>query len=90
VARTQVTGLLTLVIRQRFSISMTRSLKALPAPRDDQSLALGVCNSWVVLDFVLQMVFPDFKIGVHSLGTDFDCRSIARVAINVASGQLAR
>lgn len=52
----------------------------LSAPRDYQSLALRIPNAWVVLDIVFQMMFPDFQVRVHCLGTDSTAGSIVRVS----------
>jgi len=57
----------------------------LPAPSDYQSLALGVCNSRIVLDLGLQMVFPDFHVGFTVWGLISTAGSTVRVAINDAS-----
>jgi hypothetical protein len=49
------------------------------------TLVIGFRNAGVLFDFSLQMVFPDFHVGVYRMGADFGGRAIVRVAISDAS-----
>jgi len=45
--------------------------KPLPLPGNDQLFTLGFRYSWVTLDLNLEMVLPEFHVGIYGLHGDF-------------------